>query len=42
MNNTTGTKKVGDALQAVTNGLEDATNNVAHGVEQGSMGKKVW
>lgn len=42
MNNTTGTTSVGDGLQSLTNTVEDATTNVAHGVEQGSVGKKVW
>ncbi|TKA73844.1 hypothetical protein B0A55_07616 [Friedmanniomyces simplex] len=42
VNNTTGTKAVGDGLQSLTNTVEDATNNVAHGVEQGSVGKKAW
>lgn len=42
INNTTGTRQVGDGLQSLTNGLEDATNSVAKGVENGSMGKKVW
>lgn len=42
VNNTTGTTTVGNGLQAVTNSVEDATTNLAHGVEQGSQGKKAW
>ena len=42
INNTTGTKQVGDGLQSLTNGIEDGTANLAKGVEQGSVGKKVW
>ncbi|KAK3624223.1 hypothetical protein LTR56_013974 [Elasticomyces elasticus] len=42
VNNTTGTKAVGDGLQSITNTVEDATNNVAKGVEHGSVGKKAW
>jgi hypothetical protein len=42
INNTTGTKAVGDGLQSLTNGLEDGVANVARGVEDGSKGKKIW
>ncbi|KXL46000.1 MAG: hypothetical protein FE78DRAFT_99059 [Acidomyces sp. 'richmondensis'] len=42
VNNTTGTKAVGDGLQSLTNAVEDASNNLAHGVEKGSEGKKIW
>ncbi|KAK3117261.1 hypothetical protein LTR53_001521 [Teratosphaeriaceae sp. CCFEE 6253] len=42
VNNTTGTKAVGDGLQSLTNTVEDASNNVAKGVENGSVGKKTW
>lgn len=42
VNNTTGTKAVGDGLQGLTNGIEDGASNVAKGVEDGSKGKKVW
>lgn len=40
INSTTGTKAVGDGLQAVTGGVESGTDNLAKGVEQGSQGKK--
>jgi hypothetical protein len=42
INNTTGTKAVGDGLQGLTNGVEDGVANVARGVEDGSKGKKIW
>lgn len=42
INNTTGTKAVGDGLQGLTNGIEDGVANVARGVEDGSKGKKIW
>jgi hypothetical protein len=42
INNTTGTKAVGDGLQGLTNGVEDGVANLARGVEDGSKGKKIW
>lgn len=40
VNKTTGTEAAGNALKAVTNGVEDATASVAKGVENGSKGKR--
>ncbi|KAI7191258.1 hypothetical protein KC363_g3975 [Hortaea werneckii] len=42
INNTTGTKAAGYGLQALTDGVEGATNSVAKGIENGSQGKKAW
>ena len=42
INNTTGTKAVGDGLQGLTDGLENGVASVARVVEDGSKGKKVW
>ncbi|PPJ51155.1 hypothetical protein CBER1_08540 [Cercospora berteroae] len=42
INNTTGTKAVGDRLQGITNGVEDGAAKVAKGVEDGTKGKKVF
>lgn len=41
VNNTTGTKVVGDGLQGVTGGIEGGANSLAGGVERGSQGKKI-
>lgn len=40
INNTTGTKAVGDGLQGITGGIEDAGNSAAKGVENAGQGKK--
>ncbi|KXT08829.1 hypothetical protein AC579_1894 [Pseudocercospora musae] len=42
INNTTGTKAVGQGLQGVTNGIENGATSIAKGVEDGSKGKKMW
>nr|OQO30205.1 hypothetical protein B0A51_01353 [Rachicladosporium sp. CCFEE 5018] len=42
INNTTGTKAVGDGLQSLTGGVEDGANSVGKGVENAGQGKKSW
>ncbi|KAK4554652.1 hypothetical protein LTR86_008154 [Recurvomyces mirabilis] len=42
INNATRTAPVGDGIQGLTNGIESASNSLAHGVEKGSQGKKIW
>ena len=42
INNTTGTEGAGNAIQSLTNGVEDGVAKVAKGVEDGSKGKKVF
>lgn len=42
INNTTGTKAVGDGLQGVTGGIEDAGNSAGKGAENAGQGKKSW
>ena len=42
INNTTGTKAVGDGLQGITGGIEDGANSAGKGVENAGQGKKSW
>ncbi|KAH9816353.1 hypothetical protein Tdes44962_MAKER05620 [Teratosphaeria destructans] len=42
VNNTTGTRVVGDGVKSLTEGVEGAAGCVAKGVEQGSQGRRVW
>ena len=35
-------KPLGDALNSLGNGVQDGTENVAHGVEKAGQGKKAW
>ena len=39
-NQTTGTKQAGDALQGLTDGVENGANSVGKGVEDAGQGKK--
>lgn len=41
INQTTGTKAVGDGLQSLTGGVEGATTNLAKGVEPAKQDKKI-
>lgn len=40
INNTTGTKAVGDGLQSLTGGIEDAGNTAGKGAENAGQWKK--
>jgi hypothetical protein len=40
INNTTGTKQVGDGLQSVTGGIEDGANQAGKGAENAGQWKK--
>lgn len=42
VNNTTGTKAVGDGLRGLTDGVEDGAVGLGKGVENASVGKKGW
>lgn len=42
INNTTGTKAVGDGLQGITGGIENAGNSAGKGAENAGQGKKSW
>jgi hypothetical protein len=42
INNTTGTKAVGDGLQSLTGGGEDGANSVGKGMENAGEGKRSW
>lgn len=42
INNTTGTKQVGDGLQSVTDGIEESGKQMGKGAENAGQGNKGW